>query len=222
MSRIYVSSSWKNPLQQHFVEELRKRGHKVYDFRHPFGRNDCSVWDDIGVTAKLYHDDLTGEEGLSGCQLDEALRNEKARARFEEHFAAMQDADTCVLFLPCGRSAHVEAGFMKGLGKRVFVFGSQFDILPPELMYLAFDGFFYLYDDLFAALDEPVPGVCRICGCTSDNPCFNPEYGYCHWVAPSLCSHCAETYLEGGNRYSPVKDDPRTEHCVNDCSRAFK
>ena len=31
----------------------------------------------------------------------------------------MQEADFCVLLLPCGRSAHSEAGWMKGNGKKV-------------------------------------------------------------------------------------------------------
>ena len=44
MSRIYIASSWKNDYQQQLVEELRKRGHKVYDFKHPSGRNDQVVW----------------------------------------------------------------------------------------------------------------------------------------------------------------------------------
>ena len=44
MSRIYIASSWRNGFQQQLVQELRKRGHKVYDFRHPNGRNDAPVW----------------------------------------------------------------------------------------------------------------------------------------------------------------------------------
>ena len=49
MARIYISSSWKNEHQPKLVEQLRKQGHKVYDFRHPNGRNDRNVWE--GVTA---------------------------------------------------------------------------------------------------------------------------------------------------------------------------
>ena len=222
MSRIYISSSWSNPYQPDLVKDLRDRGHLVYDFRHPQGRHDRSVWDEIGVTEKLFHDSLTGEVGLSGGQLDEALRNDAARRRFDEHLAAMQDADTCVLLLPCGRSSHIEAGYMAGLGKRVFVFGSQFDIHKPELMYLTLDGFFFLYEDLFAALDEPIPGVCRVCGCTEANPCYHPDHGNCWWVEPSLCSHCAEKLLVGGRYYPSIKDDPRTQHCIHDHSNAFR
>jgi hypothetical protein len=56
MSRIYIASSWKNGSQPTLVKELRKRGHKVYDFRHPFGRNDKNVLNgvDINVGGSTY------------------------------------------------------------------------------------------------------------------------------------------------------------------------
>lgn len=25
-------------------------------------------------------------------------------------------------------------------------------------------------------------GKCEICGCTEDNPCYNPEHGFCGWA----------------------------------------
>ena len=38
-------------------------------------------------------------------------------------------------------------------------------------------------------------GVCKVCGCTDNDPCHNPEYGNCWWVDDTheLCSHCANT-----------------------------
>lgn len=51
-------------------------------------------------------------------------------------------------------------------------------------------------------------GVCRICGCTEDDPCYNPIHGYCWWAdsTRTICSHCAD---------SSIADDPHTVHCVN-------
>lgn len=48
-------------------------------------------------------------------------------------------------------------------------------------------------------------GVCRICGCTEDHACTNPEHGNCWWVDDSheLCSHCA---------IAMIASDPRTRH----------
>lgn len=51
-------------------------------------------------------------------------------------------------------------------------------------------------------------GVCKKCGCTDTDPCFNPEHGNCWWVDESheLCSHCADP---------KIANDPNTHHCVN-------
>ena len=145
---IYVASSWSNPLQPSFVAELRRRGHEVYDFRHPQGRDDNNVWEELNIN----------QEGVYGENLIDALEHPLAQERFEEHHEAMCAADTCVLLLPAGRSAHIEAGYMKGLGKKVYVLGSVFDQNRPELMYLTFDNFFCLYENLFDALEEDDDG----------------------------------------------------------------
>ncbi len=52
------------------------------------------------------------------------------------------------------------------------------------------------------------PGVCRVCGCTEDDPCFNPVYRYCWWhdAEMTICSHCAN---------KDIFNDPTTVHCVN-------
>ena len=50
----------------------------------------------------------------------------------------MQEADFCVLLLPCGRSVHSEAGWMKGNGKKVFILDLS-ENPKPELMYRMYD-----------------------------------------------------------------------------------
>lgn len=47
---------------------------------------------------------------------------------------AMMHADTGVLLLPCGRSAHLEAGYFIGARKDLFVVLHP-DKFEPELMY---------------------------------------------------------------------------------------
>lgn len=42
-------------------------------------------------------------------------------------------ADTCVLVLPCGRSAHLEAGWAVGSGMALVTL--LLGVLEPELMY---------------------------------------------------------------------------------------
>lgn len=64
---------------------------------------------------------------------------------------AMLWADTCVLVLPCGRSAHTEAGWFAGRGLKTIVYmpGKQ----EPELMYK-------LFDRVVGNLDELVDALC--------------------------------------------------------------
>ena len=50
---------------------------------------------------------------------------------------ALNWADTCLLVLPCGRSAHTEAGWMKGSGKKTIVYIPEMQ--EAELMYKLFD-----------------------------------------------------------------------------------
>lgn len=218
MSRIYIASSWKNKFQQQLVEELRKRGHKVYDFKHPYGRNDVPVWESVSVTQNLRSAYV--EKCLKGKDFKRMLLDRQSIKRFEEHFAAMQDADTCILLLPAGRSSHIEAGHMNGMGKRVFVMDTSKEV-TPELMYLALDDYFFDFEELYQAVDKPILGVCRICGCTEDNPCEHPDHGTCWWVDDdcTLCSHCADLCDDSSEN---ICNDPQTEHCINDKSNAFK
>ena len=63
-----------------------------------------------------------------------------------------------------------------------------------------------LYRLIFAKRDA---GTCVVCGCTWDNPCYNPEVGCCWWqdAKETICSHCADR---------GIFNDPNTVHCVND------
>ena len=67
-------------------------------------------------------------------QFRSALEHPIAQQGFGFDKAAMDWADTCVLVLPSGRSAHLEAGYMAGEGKRVIVWTNE--PIEPELMYL--------------------------------------------------------------------------------------
>lgn len=56
---------------------------------------------------------------------------------FAADFAAMQKADTFVMVLPCGKSAHLELGWAVGAGKRTAILLE--DPVEPELMYRMVD-----------------------------------------------------------------------------------
>ena len=126
--KIYVASSWRNEFQQKIVSELRRLDHDVYDFRNPAKGNYGFRWRDIDLNWQWW----TSKEYV------EALKHPIAEDGFKLDFGAMKWADCCVMVLPCGRSAHTEAGWIKGRGKKVYVY--QPIKQEPELMYKIYDG----------------------------------------------------------------------------------
>lgn len=65
------------------------------------------------------------------------LAHPRAVEGFNADFAAMKRADTFVMVLPCGKSAHLELGWAIGAGKRTAILLE--DPVEPELMYLCAD-----------------------------------------------------------------------------------
>ena len=111
MAKIYVASSWRNKYYPEVVEALRAKGHEVYDFRNPPHGGNGFRWTDIDKKALEWSFD----------EYSEGLHHPKAERQFKADLEALEWADTCVLVLPSGRSAHTEAGWMAGAGRRVFV-----------------------------------------------------------------------------------------------------
>lgn len=128
--RIYVASSWRNEHQQYIVNVLREAGHEVYDFKHPAPGDAGFHWSEVDPNWQ----DWTIH------QYRTALTHDYAKFGFNRDFDAMKAADACVLVLPCGRSAHLEAGWMKGAGKKVLAYIPCNYRMEPELMYKMLDG----------------------------------------------------------------------------------
>ena len=127
MARIYVASSWRNKYYPEVVRRLREAGHGVYDFRNPPHGGNGFRWTDIDPNAPDW----------TFGQYAEGLHHPLAERQFKADLDALEWADTCVLVLPCGRSAHTEAGWMAGAGKKVIAFIPEKQ--EPELMYKLFD-----------------------------------------------------------------------------------
>lgn len=154
MSRIYVASSWRNELQPSVVQALRDNGHEVYDFRNPPGGDPGFSWREIAPDWEQWSTD----------QYVAALSHEAAERGFLNDFQGMLWADTCVMVLPCGRSANLEAGWFWGHGRRLFVY--QPVRCEPELMYKGAQGIFSAFSDLIEALARPTYQPCTICNGT--------------------------------------------------------
>ncbi len=127
MARIYVASSWRNKFYPDVVKRLREEGHEVYDFRNPPHGGHGFRWTEIDANALEW----------SFNQYSGGLHHPLAERQFAADLEAMEWADTCVLVLPCGRSAHTEAGWFAGAGKRVIAYIPE--MVEPELMYKLFD-----------------------------------------------------------------------------------
>jgi len=140
--KIYVASSWRNQFQPQVVNILRSIGHEVYDFRNPVEGNNGFSWSEID------------EDWINWTPLEyvTALKDPIAENGFKLDFDAMKWADCCVMVLPCGRSANTEAGWMKGSGKKVYVY--QPIRQEPELMYKLYDGIVICEKDLIDLFAE--------------------------------------------------------------------
>lgn len=122
--RIYVASSWRNPAQPAVVEVLRSARFEVYDFRNPTEGDNGFHWSSIDPAWQEWNAD----------EYVEALTHPLAVDGFGKDKAAMEWADTFVLVMPCGRSAHLELGWATGQGKPSAILLED-DGFEPELMY---------------------------------------------------------------------------------------
>lgn len=114
--RIYLASSWRNEQQQEMVVKLREQGFEVYDFKNPVPGNKGFSWSQVDPNWKNW----------TSAQHIKALHHCISRTGFTYDFNGMNWANCGVLLLPCGKDAHLEAGWLAGAGKRLFV------LLEPE------------------------------------------------------------------------------------------
>lgn len=122
---VYVASSWRNDHQPTVIDMIRNEvGIAAYDFKDEEGFR----WSEVantppetwGVDYMLY-----------------VLGKERSIQGFHRDFDAMKRATHCILVLPCGRSAHLEAGWMIGQGKPTAIYIPEYD--GPDLMWLMAD-----------------------------------------------------------------------------------
>lgn len=135
---IYVASSWRNQSQPVVVEALRNAGHEVYDFREDgFGFG----WKDIDPDWWAW----------SAEKMRAALFHELADEGYQNDMKAILACDLCVLVMPCGKSAHLELGIARGMGKKTIVLLSDGE---PELMWRAADHLCLDVEGVLAELDS--------------------------------------------------------------------
>lgn len=147
-SYIYVASSWRNTRQPLLCRILTDLGLEHYDFKNPpngagFG------WPQVKTIDGPESVHPVAAKGSDWEQADEYLRmleHPRAIEGFTADFDAMKRADTFVLVLPCGKSAHLELGWAVGAGKRTAILLE--DPVEPELMYRMVDFLAPTFEDL--------------------------------------------------------------------------
>jgi hypothetical protein len=122
--KIYLATSWKNPHHAVTLAALRAEGHEVYDFK---AEQYAFNWQQLD----------TPEAMRTVVGYKRALAHTQACTSFNVDFAALKGADACVLLLPCGNDAHLEAGWVSGRGRPVVIYAPK--IQDPGLMYKCFD-----------------------------------------------------------------------------------
>jgi nucleoside 2-deoxyribosyltransferase len=133
MRKIYLASSWRNQKQSEVLAMLKEMGHDVYDFKNPMPGNTGFGWQkckyDLTIKDNYIHHISTDKTAALGFKLDRD---------------ALNWCDTCIMLLPCGRSAHLEAGYAIGQGKETIIVLSDDEKFEPELMYLLADHIYNL------------------------------------------------------------------------------
>lgn len=121
--KVYVASSWRNAYQPCAIVALQSAGHAVYDFRNPGVGEAGFSWSDVDPDWQ----DWSVEQFVKG------LQHPNARHAFNRDQRALEWCELCILVLPSGMSAHLEAGWCAGRGKNVVVYAPE--MREAELMY---------------------------------------------------------------------------------------
>ncbi len=140
--RIYIASSWRNVLYFPLRDKLRAMGHEVFDWRNPPDGRLPFRWDELDP----------GWEGWTPSEyVLHLLQNPRAIEGFNSDMRGLNWCDTCILLLPCGNSAHLEAGYAVGMGKSVYCLLSE-EGFKPDLMYRMFHRIYHREEDLLTRL----------------------------------------------------------------------
>jgi hypothetical protein len=130
--KFYIASSWRNSYYDSVVRFTRTAGHQVWDWRNPPTGGNGFGWTAAGMPCWKHGDKISADEWR------ETLAHPVSQAGFASDLAGMNWCDMGVLLHPCGRSAHLEAGWLAGRGKHVHLISPE--LVEPDLMVLALGG----------------------------------------------------------------------------------
>ncbi|MCG8400870.1 MAG: hypothetical protein MJA84_04660 [Firmicutes bacterium] len=120
--KIYVASSWRNEqLVRAFAKFLRDAGLEVDDFT-----------DNSRGRFVFHYSELGNIDELDAINF---LKDERSQRAFHEDKKWIDWADALVLILPAGKSAHLEAEYAKGRGKKLVIWQQAFPKGEFDVMY---------------------------------------------------------------------------------------
>ena len=112
--KIYIASSGRNALAARILAEvLRADGHLVDCFCDPSTGRETFHWSEV----------VEKEEDLQEYDAVGFMRDPRVQQAFEVDRVWLDWSDVVVMLHPCGDSAHLEAGYAKGTGKKLFMYG---------------------------------------------------------------------------------------------------
>lgn len=138
INKIFISTSWKNEVQAiRLAKALRNSGYIV----------DCFCDSSTGRSVFSYKE-LINYESMDCIEF---INTKQATKAFNEDRKYIEWCDLLIMVLPCGKSAHLEAGYAKGIGKKVFILGSfpsgEFDVMYKFAdRLIRWEGLTFMYD----------------------------------------------------------------------------
>ena len=139
--RIYIASSWvMKDIAIRLAKRLRLEGFEV----------DCFCDGDTGKYV-FYFPEIVGKHPEEWNAIRFVSQPQVKRA-FEEDKKWLDWCDTCILLVPSGRSSHLEAGYAKGCGKKLYIYG-EFPQGEFDVMYRFANGL-YPFDTFDMLLEE--------------------------------------------------------------------
>jgi hypothetical protein len=138
LNSLYVIGSLRNPLIPEFANELASLGIEAFASWYGAGEKADDAW-------KQY-------QQFRGLSFGQALKEAAAQHVFEFDKTHLDRCEGAVLYMPAGKSAHLELGYVIGTGKPGFI---VFDEIPEDrwdVMYNFATEVFFSRSDFFEYL----------------------------------------------------------------------
>jgi len=141
---IYLIGSLRNSKIPFIAKELRKLGYEVFDDWFSPGPHADDFW-------RKY-------EKIRGSNYKQALNNYAAKHIFEFDKFHLDRCNIGILIMPAGKSCHLEAGYMIGQGKKVYILFDK-ELKRWDIMVQFATDIFFNIKDLIKELKKLKNGI---------------------------------------------------------------